>query len=176
MRTLQPIPAARGHDLIVFDGHDGAGKTTVARRVAEELGGRLVRPFDDEFGPIASRLQRAGDFDALNRSALQSVAKVLDANSNGRPLIFDRHWMSIFTLVPRSYYASWQPLPFTFLCWADLPTTIARIAERAEPPVDTDVHVHYCERYRELAEEYSVPVLDTTGTNAEDWVRRLVSR
>jgi deoxyadenosine/deoxycytidine kinase len=170
------IPSARGHDLIVFDGHDGAGKTMVARRVAEELGGTLVRPFEDDFGLLARRLQQAGDYGGLNRFALESVAKVLKANSNGRPLVFDRHWMSIFTLVPRRYYASWQPLPFTFLCWADLPTTVARIAERAEPPVDTDVHVHYCERYQELAEEYSVPLLDTTGTVAEHWVRQLVSR
>jgi hypothetical protein len=154
--------------VFVLDGHDAAGKTTLAALLAERTGARLVRPFEGKLGKLIAWSWGRGDFEVADTIARASVRKELASNGDARALVFDRHWLSLFTVLPRRLHDAWQPLPPTVLCWTDVETTCRRLAERGEEVGDVRTHAHYCAVYRELAAEHGVPVVDTTRLGVEE--------
>ncbi len=104
--------------VIVLDGHDGAGKSTLVALLQQRLGGVTVKPFNDSLGDLLVWLIAQQRFDLANQLALQSVEKGLRSTTGEGPRWFDRHWLSLFTLLPESCFESWMPLPPTVLCWA----------------------------------------------------------
>jgi hypothetical protein len=154
--------------VFVLDGHDAAGKTTLAALLAERTGARLIRPFEGKLGKLIAWSWGRSEFELADSIARASVRKELASNGGAPALVFDRHWLSLFTVLPRSFHDAWRPLPPTVLCWTDVETTCRRLAERGEPVGDVRTHEHYCARYRELAAEHGVPVVDTTRLGLED--------
>lgn len=159
---------------IVLDGHDGAGKTTLAMLVAREINAKYVKPFADTLGDLIAWSFRRKQFDLTNTIALAAIEKIIDENSDEEVLVFDRHWLSMFTVLPKEYHEQWKPLPFTVLCWADEETTRRRLAEKGEKESLSNTR-YYCELYKELAREYGVPVIDTTKSCIDTDVRRMCS-
>jgi len=151
--------------VFVLDGHDGAGKTTIAGEVARRLGMRYANPFSGEPGKRMSWCMRTRRYAMGNLVALGAVARAMDECGNER-VIFDRHWLTVFSVLPRRYFRSWFPLPVatTMLCWADEATTRQRLVLRGEPAEPyPGCHSHYCRLYRELAEERGVRIINTSG-------------
>jgi energy-coupling factor transporter ATP-binding protein EcfA2 len=101
-------------DIIALDGHDGCGKSTLARL------------------------------------ALRSVQRV--SESGERPLVFDRHWMTMFTVLPERLWEAWGELPPTILCYADIGVVADRLLQRGEDLGDMSKHQYYLRRYAELSE------------------------
>ena len=153
---------------IVFDGHDASGKTTWAKKTSEYLGrycrARYVKPFSDSIGDLITWLFYKGDVNLLNTIALTAIRKIEEENSTYDVLIYDRHWLSIFTLIDHSRYEVWYPLPVTFLCWTTPDITRQRLSARSTAEEDNKWdHEYYCSIYKQLAHKYGIDIIDTSS-------------
>lgn len=84
----------------MIDGHDGAGKTTLARLVAHRTGGHYLRPFS---GPLVERFFRyreQGDFDSLHAMTHETVPGLVRQYADAQTLVFDRHWLTMLSVLP----------------------------------------------------------------------------
>jgi len=161
--------------VIGLDGHDGAGKTTLALALAAASGSAYVRPFS---GAVGSAL-----LDAADRSDTAAVLEIgRDALTgalaeHGRPLVLDRSWLTVASLLPVAEFAAgWSTWIPTVLCWSALPVTLERLATRDEQPESVAWHQHYLQRYLALSEHFGVPVLRTDGGSPEDCLALLRDR
>jgi deoxyadenosine/deoxycytidine kinase len=161
--------------VIVLDGHDAAGKTTLAARLAEELGGLHVRPFAGTAGQLMLWSARQGNFAFTSDLARQAVAYTL-AENTAPVLVFDRHWMTVFSLLPESYWPAWEPLPPTVLCWANLETTLSRLAARGDVEMQLEEHLHYLSVYRDMAERFGCHILQTDQLTIAEATKMLIER
>ncbi|MDB5072258.1 MAG: glycosyl transferase group 1 [Candidatus Eremiobacteraeota bacterium] len=160
--------------IVAFDGHDGSGKTSLAQRVADLSGAAYARPFGGERGERLFALASAGRYEEANRHALACVRTAqLGA---GDAVVFDRHWMTVFTLLPEAYWDAWSPLPCTIVCSTDLDTTLSRLGERERRGAGEENHERWIALYRSLAERFGCEILDTTRTNVEETARALAAR
>jgi thymidylate kinase len=155
---------------IVFDGHDGAGKSTFAKLVAQALGGVYVKPFDDSLGDHMSWLWKQGRLAETNALALSAIERAVDLNPEG-PRVFDRHWATLFSILPEEFWQPWNPLPITVICHADAATTYRRLQDRGEDPRDLELHERYQRIYSELGARFDALVIDTTSRPIESCVR-----
>jgi hypothetical protein len=137
--------------ILAIDGHDGAGKTTLARRLAEALGAAYLRPFAGPQGPELLAAHARGDLAAVDSIGRGLIEQAL-APYAGQTIVCDRHWMTVCSLLPEPRWAAWRPHPATLLCWADLATTLARLGQRDEPAQPAGYHERYLAIYRALAE------------------------
>lgn len=156
---------ARGSEssLLVLDGHDGSGKTTLAVRLADALGAHYVRPFGPPAGERLLELSAQRLYEETLELGCQAVAQAAAAAPD-RTRVFDRHWMTVLSLLPEEYWDRFDPMPPTLLCWSDLETTIARLAERDGTSADAAAvreHEHYLDRYMRLADRFGQQVLRT---------------
>lgn len=119
--------------LLVLDGHDAAGKTTLARRLAAAVGARCLRPFGGEFGRRLIDAYRAGDAQATIAIGRRAILDCLASLQNDEPVVLDRGWLTVATLVPRHLFAAewdlWTPVT---LLWCNEAVTRARLREREE--------------------------------------------
>jgi len=151
--------------LIVVDGHDGSGKSTLAGLLAAELGGRHLRPFRDAVAQRFVELVQRERFDELDRYTRAVVERDAAEHREARCLVFDRHWLTLYSLLPEDLFGNWTPLPTTVMCWADPPTTLARVSARGETSRNSlAYHTRYCRVFRQLAERFAVPLIDTTAS------------
>jgi energy-coupling factor transporter ATP-binding protein EcfA2 len=164
--------------IVALDGHDGAGKTTLARALAERVHGLYVKPFHGVTGAALLDAGAAGDLDALIAVGTQAIHAAVESTGGRRPLILDRGWMTVASLCPRdgfelfaTRWSLWMP---TALCWADLPTTLMRLAVRDESPESVASHQHYLHVYRCLAERTDGLILRTDEQSTERCLEILV--
>jgi AAA domain len=150
----------------VFDGHDGAGKSTLARLAARELGGVYVKPFDSTLGDHMSWLWKHGRFTEANTLALSALERAVERSPDG-PRIFDRHWATMFSVLPEEYWSAWQPLPATVICHTDAQTTYRRLAERGEDPQTLELHARYQKIYCDLGTRFGALVMDTASRSVD---------
>lgn len=146
--------------LLVIDGHDCSGKTTLATALARELKVPYLKPFNGQLGDDMVRAAELRDFDAAAALASRQLSECLE-RARSRVCVIDRHWMTVFTLLPENYWDAWRPLPPTVLCAADLKTTMRRLAARSEEVPLGAWHAGYQARYSSLADRFNVPVIDT---------------
>lgn len=158
---------------LVIDGHDGAGKTTLAARLAEALGGRHVRPFSGTLGALQLWCGERGDTEFTTDLAKRAIEYALDQNRDARVIVFDRHWMTVCTLLPEGMWSRWQPHPPTALCTASLEVTLARLGARDEPQESIESHQHYMGLYRTMIERFGGEVIDTSGSVEESFGKLL---
>jgi len=155
------IPSLAG--IIGIDGHEGTGKTTIARGVARALNASYQRPFGGERGLLLARADEAGDVDAVLRIGSAALTSAIWRSGPTRPVVLDRSWMTVGSLMTdEDFYDEWQVWVPTILCWADLPTTMARLDRRDEPAKSLAWHQHYIDRYRRMAEDRGCVIVDTS--------------
>lgn len=153
--------------ILVLDGHDASGKTTLAARLAAELGARHLRPFAGAVGRQFTSAANQGNFDAAAAIAHRAVEDSLAA-ATSNVVIFDRHWMTVFSMLPEAYWHDWKPLPPTILCWADLATTLDRLQGRTQSEADDFDHPHYLTVYWQLARRFDCEILRTDKLGVEE--------
>lgn len=60
--------------ILVLDGHDGAGKTTLAQALAAKIDGKYVKPFNDSLGDMIAWLYKKKNYeltDIVSRTAIE---------------------------------------------------------------------------------------------------------
>jgi thymidylate kinase len=149
--------------VLVLDGHDGCGKTTLGRLAAQKLGASYVRPFPDTLGDHIAWLWRSLRFDEADALARSAVERVIGTGTPGEALVFDRHWATMFTVLPESYWPGWGTLPPTVICDAPSTLVMERLAERGEHVGDRESHEYYQNLYRRLADRCDRSLVVDTG-------------
>ncbi|MEP9387672.1 hypothetical protein [Mesorhizobium sp. KR9-304] len=136
--------------VIALDGHDGSGKTTLAKALAERMDARYVRTFGSPHGAALMAAYRRRDSGGVLEAGVKAVEAALDLAAGG-PAVLDRGWLTVATLVPADLFAArwWLWVP-TALLWCDLPTTLARLGQRgAETPETTAWHADFLAIYED---------------------------
>jgi thymidylate kinase len=148
--------------VLALDGHDGSGKTTLAKLLAEEIGGIYVRPFAGNQGLKLLQYAEQKEYETLPAFGHQLIQKQLEAHQN-QVLVFDRHWMTVFSLLPEAYWSgsAWHPLPHTTLCFSGMECTLERLKERSEEKYGEAYHAHYLEMYLKLGKRFNANILMT---------------
>ncbi len=172
-RTQQDLGA--GRISLVLEGFDGSGKSTLAAAVAAALGGRVVRPFGGTLGAMLLWLARTGQAERADQLAQEAVIKGIAEAPAGVPLVFDRHWVTACRLLPDTHHAAWQVRPDTVICWADLPTTQARLRIRGDAEGAAAVPEAEITAFRTFALENGLPLLDTSHLSPEEAAARLIA-
>lgn len=149
--------------IIVLDGHDGCGKSTLSEYVARLIGGKVVKPFSDTLGDHIAWLWGSERFEEADALARSSVERELQRNAG--PLVFDRHWATMFTVLPERLWPGWGELPCTVICHANLETVTKRLSERGEETGDVEEHGYYLKRYLEVAKRSPRHLVVDTGEN-----------
>lgn len=160
--------------ILAIDGHDGAGKTTMATLLAQATGGTYLRPFGGKTGAALLAHAAKKEYQQVADLGKAAIHQLLAANS-GDMLIFDRHWMTIFTLIPASYYQDWLPIPPTTLCYAGISATLQRLATRTEETFDVAYHTGYMAQYLQLGKTYGANILRTDQYSQEVCLTKLLS-
>jgi hypothetical protein len=162
---------------VALEGHDGSGKTTLAKRLAARLDAAYVRPYGGPRGGEMLAAAERGDHQRALDLAQSLAGEAIDA-ADGPRLVCDRLWLTVFTIVPEAMFEQWGDRAPTAVCWADAATTLERLGERSEPSRPSAWHEHYLSRYRELARQFDCPLVRTDGLSEEqaldaltDWVQ-----
>jgi hypothetical protein len=166
--------------VLALDGHDGAGKTTLATRLAHVLGATYAAPFAGAVGADLLAAALSGRHEQASALARAAVNRCV-ADSPTGAVVVDRHWMTVCTLLPEPWWAAWTPPPPTMLCWSDLAATRRRLSARDETGQPDHWHRYYLRLYRELALRWQCPVLRTDTMEVgesldrlEEWGRRQI--
>jgi len=160
--------------IIAIDGHDGSGKTTVSKLLAETINGKYVKPFSGDTGDLIVWAYKNKKYQFLEDLALNAINFTIDNNSNEPILVFDRHWLSIATLLP-SNCVDKLAKPITFLCWANIDTTMDRLFIRNDDQEKAWDNKKYCDLYRKLGLKNEVNIIDTSDSpNPADIVSDII--
>lgn len=158
-----------------IDGHDGTGKTTIAKSVAAQLGMTCLRPFGGSSGQELSRASAEGNTKAVLSIGASALEHALRSVAGTGTVILDRSWLTVASLVDDAVFqARWTLWIPTILCWADLPTTLGRLAQRDEPAESIDGHRYYIARYKTIAAANGCPVVDTSHASEEESTAHMV--
>ncbi len=150
--------------VVAVEGHDGAGKSSVARILADRLNARYVRPFGPPVGAQLSALRDVGAFDEMLTVARRAIHDAVSTAAAPR-VVSDRHWVTVLTMAALrvgDLTSDWFPLPDTVVLWTDVQTTRRRHLQRGESPSALDRDVRYCAAFRRVSRELGLPLLDTT--------------
>mgnify|MGYP000903916358 CR=1 FL=1 len=159
-------------EIIVLDGHDAVGKTSIGNLLAKQFNGLYLRPFEGEYGHQLIEFAEKEDFDDLIVFVKNRFSSLYQSHSN-QTLIFDRHWMTVLSLLPSSYWKDWKDFPTTFLLTANLETIKHRLSQRKEKLFTDDYHLNYLKIYKELATQFNVPILNSDHRTPEEIVQQI---
>jgi len=150
--------------IIAIDGHDGSGKTTISKLLAEAVNGKYVKPFDGDVGELIVWSYKNNKFQFLEDLAFNAIEHIIENNVDKTILVFDRHWISIATLLPSEKIKRYFNKPITFLCWANIDTTLDRLLIRKDDQENAWDNKKYCDLFYRLGVENDAIIIDTSAS------------
>ena len=161
--------------VFAIDGHDGSGKTTLARALAQRTNGSYQRTFQGLTGEALLIAAKRGEVEEVVRVGEEAISRAIAAAGSVRPIVLDRGWMTVASLIGWNRFSSlWHLWIPTALCWVNLAITLDRLARRGEPPETNDTHAHYLREYRSLAHHTRSYVLRTDLNSESDCLQLLL--
>jgi len=153
--------------IIVLDGHDGSGKTTLSKMLAAHINGIYVRPFGGKNGKVLIESAEKKEYELTIQIGIDSIQQIYNQHTN-QTLVFDRHWMTVLSLLPEQLWKKWTIYPPTILCWANLQTTKKRLHQRMEQKFDDEYHQSYLNIYKNLVSHHNSLIIDTNRESIQD--------
>ena len=159
-----------------MDGHDGSGKTTLAKLLSEKINGIYVRPFAGAAGMELIEHFEKKDYKQVSAFGKEMIDQHYRMYEN-EILVYDRHWMTVFSLLPETYWndKKWHPLPATTLCFADLEHSLARLKKRTEKSYEESYHRYYLDLYMKLAKHVGANILRTDQHPIDECLKQLIT-
>ena len=149
--------------IIAVDGHDGSGKTTISRLLAEKMGGKYLKPFNGTVGDLMFWAYKKGKHDFLEELSFYTIESAIEDNFNESILVFDRHWLTVSAMVsPKIEKRLTKPI--TFLCWASIETTMERLIERNDMQENDWDNQKFIDLYYSIAKKNHIPIIDTSSS------------
>lgn len=161
--------------VLALDGHDGTGKTTLAKLLAEQVGAFYVRPFAGERGKELMEAYTCGDLHRVIDVGKRAIANAVDASVG--PIILDRGWLTVSTLLPRDVFVGqWKHWIPTVLLTCGLSTVMNRLSYREdETPESAQWHQDFLDLYLERSSLREVQVIHTDCQAVDKCLRELIS-
>ena len=162
--------------VIALDGHDGSGKTTLAKKLATALGGITLRPFAGQSGTALLEAGQQQDVSRLVELGSTAIRACINSADPDMPIVLDRAWLTVASFVPDNadFFKLWPLKIPTALCWVNLKNTQIRLNERTyEQAATLDWHRHYLNTYQVLAERFNIPIIRTDQQDVETCLAQL---
>jgi hypothetical protein len=162
--------------IIALDGHDGAGKTTLATELAKHLHGISIRPFAGSAGSKLIEAGKSRNIKKLIRIGSDSITEAILATPKNTPIVLDRGWMTVASLAPdlEFFFSNWHIWVPTVLCWTNLETTLSRLSLRHnEASYSIPWHRHYLNVYKKLAKRSNSFILRTDQMDQQTCINQL---
>ena len=80
--------------IVALDGHDGAGKSTLATALAARLGGTAVRPYAGAVGKHLLKTGERRDVAGLVQTGSAAINAAISCVRGSGPIVLDRAWMT----------------------------------------------------------------------------------
>jgi len=150
-------------NIIMLEGHDGSGKSTIAKSLVEKTGAQYVsflREYD-LIKYIDPPTLPPEEIVALTKRALDNLL------SRKGSFVMDRGFLTPLSELPPQYWGELREYfnkIKTVICYADLPTTIERLKKGKETD-ESDVYNNqrYIDFYAKIAKRFNLPVVDTSA-------------
>ena len=157
--------------IIAIDGHDGSGKTSICKRICELLNYQYIKPFSNSLGDLIAWMITSKNYELANQIAMSAIDKALVENPEAN-IVFDRHWISMFTVIPERLQKEWRDTPFSILCWAEPQITINRLQERKDAGINKWDNEYFCKKYMDISDQFQIPVINTSYATVDESVER----
>lgn len=154
---------------IVIDGHDFSGKKELVHDIKVNIDNSVViNPFKNNIGELFLWLYNNKRYDLASELSLNSVYKEDIYQKEIRLKIFNRHWPTIFSILPKEYWSIWFPLPNTIICWASPQKTLERMGKYKDEELLSGYTEYNCGIYKKIAQEFNCKLIDTTVLSREE--------
>lgn len=153
---------------IMIDGCDGTGKTTVAEKLANELGCNIIR------------LTYNGDRSIMAYHQLMSIDNVVHDRSFISEIIYPKYFNRSSRLEPNcenylQYLSEYIGIK-SFILTASPETIQKRIRERGDDYIkDIALFESINQDYLDYARKHNIPVIDTTDKTIDEIVKEVIS-
>lgn len=150
--------------IVMLEGHDGAGKTTIAKGVSRKMGYTYYH-FYDNFDAKYSIEPLSISEDELIALIKKTLDHILSLDEN---IVLDRGLITPLSVLSKE---RWHELKDYFdkisviLCYADIDTTIDRLKKRDIDESEQWDNNKWITLNKEIAEYFNLPIIDTTTTN-----------
>lgn len=172
--------------IVALDGHDGTGKTTLAKMLADQLGGVALRPFSGDTGAKLLEAGEKKDINSLIEIGSNAIENSISSAKPSVPIVLDRAWVTVASFVhdEPEFFSAWHLWIPTTICWANLETSINRLNKRInsngvehqfEEEKPAEWHECYLEIYWNLAIRFKYPLLRTDQYDVPSCLLRLQS-
>jgi hypothetical protein len=122
-----------------------------------------VRPYGNAVGAISFDLYRRGELAKL-KSFRTHVEEFYERSDYPSGVVFDRLHASSLSLFPESDWPDkldcrTQPI----ILWCSIDATLKRVSQRGRDLWSSSEHSYFIEKFRKLAERYSLRLIDTSA-------------
>jgi thymidylate kinase len=146
-------------NVIVVEGYDGTGKTTLALSLADRLGYRYSKPYA-KTGELIKFLHENKYYEEAHAVAFRSVEMELAKDS--RNIVFDRHWLTPIVYAGEQGAHLWGlRKPLTIICTCDESGIRRRLIQRGEQICDNNIKS--AEKFLQYAKKFGLHTVDTTN-------------
>jgi len=156
---------------IVIDGYNYSGKSELVSDIQINISDALVfQTFDSNIGEFFMWLYNNKRYRLANDVLLNTVfmKDICNKNVYGEDdnlIIYDTHWLTMFSILPEKYWSTWFPLPKTIICWASGNKTIENMINSGLKQVFCGGVDYNCKLYFEIAQMFiceHIKFIDTT--------------
>ncbi|CAK2488229.1 putative Thymidylate kinase [Vibrio crassostreae] len=151
--------------IVIIDGNDGTGKTTLATKLADTLSGIYVKPFQVA-DPLLIWLHKSNKYDEFTQVAKLCLTKAIDDNMDESVIVMDRGWPTALSVTDLSFEEQYEIHEKTIVLTASTSEIINRHNSRGEV-ISLDYLTRFNENVKKVIDKFNLDVIDTTNKNLD---------